>query len=100
MSIKGINAIRSAFHATHGYLPTQLVFRRDMFMPVSTNIDWDAIKESKQKAIHKSNEHKNSLQINHAYLQCRRLDSNNYSLKNNLQLVDLLFWTVQSCEVK
>ena len=61
MSIKGINAIRSAFHATRGYSPTQLVFRIDMFMPVSTNIDWDSIKERKQKAIHKSNESKNLL---------------------------------------
>ena len=31
------------------------------------NIDWDAIKERKQKAIHKSNERKNLLRINHTY---------------------------------
>jgi len=64
---KASYAIQSAFHATHGYSPAQLVFRRDMFMLVSANIDWDAIKQRKQRAIHKSNERKNSSRINHTY---------------------------------
>ena len=54
-------AIRCAFHATHGYLPDELVFGRDMFMPISKNIDWNAIKDKKQKkAIAKSNLRENS----------------------------------------
>ena len=59
---KASYAIRSAFHATHGYSPAQLVFRQDKCMPISANnVDWDAIKQRKQRAIHKSNERKNSL---------------------------------------
>ena len=38
-------AIRCAYHKTHGYSPGQLVFGRDMFMPIETTIDWDSIKE-------------------------------------------------------
>ena len=37
-------AIRSGYHATHGYSPGELVFGRNMFMPVYKKIDWDAIK--------------------------------------------------------
>ena len=53
-------AIRCAFHATHGHSPGELVFGRDMFMPISKNIDWNAIKDKKQKAIAKSNLRENS----------------------------------------
>ena len=53
-------AIRCAFHATHGHSPGELVFGRDMFMPVSKNIDWNAIKDKEQKAIAKSNLRENS----------------------------------------
>ena len=56
---KASYAIRSAYHATHGYSPAQLVFGRDMFMPIQANIDWTAIKERKQKAICKSNQREN-----------------------------------------
>ena len=49
-------AIQCAFHATHGHSPGELVFGRDMFMPSkSKNINWNAIKDKKQKAIAKSN---------------------------------------------
>ena len=64
---KASYAIRSAFHATHGYSPAQLVFGRDMFMPVEANVDWDSIKQRKQRAIHKSNVRENSSRINHTY---------------------------------
>ena len=60
-------AIRCAFHKTHGYSPGQLVFGRDMFMPIETTIDWDSIKERKQKAICKSNERENSKRIHRQY---------------------------------
>ena len=32
-------AIRSSFHQSHSHSPAQLVFGRDMFSPVSTDID-------------------------------------------------------------
>ena len=60
-------AIRASFHASHGQSPAKLVFGRDMFMPVSRNINWDAIKERKQKAICTSNERENKKRINHTY---------------------------------
>ena len=41
-------AIRSLYHQSHGHSPAQLVFGRDMFSAVSTDIDWNAIKENKQ----------------------------------------------------
>ena len=51
-------AIQCAFHKTHGYSPGQLVFGRDMFMPIEATIDWNSIKQRKQEAIRKSNERK------------------------------------------
>ena len=60
-------AIRCAFHKTHGYSPGQLVFGRDMFMPIEATIDWNSIKERKQKAIRKSNERENSKRIHLQY---------------------------------
>jgi hypothetical protein len=50
-----------AFHTTHGHSPGELVFfGRDMFMSISKNIDWNAIKDKKHKAIAKSNLRENS----------------------------------------
>ena len=60
-------AIRCGFHASHGHSPGELVFGRDMFMPVSSRIDWDAIRERKRKAIQKSNERENSKRTNKTY---------------------------------
>ena len=44
--------IRSSYH--------QLVFGRDMFLPVSTDIDWNAIRANKQTKIDKNNARENS----------------------------------------
>ena len=41
-------AIRSSYHQSHGHSPAQLVFRRDMLSPVSTDIDWNTIRANKQ----------------------------------------------------
>ena len=49
-------AIRCSYHTTLGYSPAQLVFGRDMFMPVNFQVDWDRIKQQKQRRIEKSNE--------------------------------------------
>lgn len=32
-------AIRSAFHQTHGFSPSQLVYGREIFLPIDTKID-------------------------------------------------------------
>ena len=40
-------AIRSFYHQSFGHSPAQLVFGRDMLSPVSTDIDWNAIRPNK-----------------------------------------------------
>ena len=52
-------AIRSSYHQSHGHSPAQLVYGRDMFSPVSVDIDWNAIKENKQIKINKNNDREN-----------------------------------------
>ena len=59
--------IQCTFHKTQECSPGQLVFGCDMFMPVLTSIDWESIKERKQKAIQKSNERENSKRIHIQY---------------------------------
>jgi hypothetical protein len=44
-----------------------MVFGRDMFMPVSADIDWEQIKIRKQERIRKSNLRENSKRIPHNY---------------------------------
>ena len=60
-------AIRSSYHQTHGHSPAQLVFGRDMFSPVSVDVDWNSINEKKQVSINKSNGRENSKRIPHTY---------------------------------
>ena len=60
-------AIRCGFHATHGRSPGELVFGRNMFLPVEAPVDWDAVKEHKQRAIAKSNRRENSKRIDYKY---------------------------------
>ena len=60
-------AIRSAFHQSHGHSPAQLVFGRDMFLPVPATIDWNSLKERKQERIRKNNIRENSKRVPHTY---------------------------------
>jgi hypothetical protein len=60
-------AIRSAYHTTTGYSPAQLVFGRDMFMPVNFTADWAKIKRNKQTRINSNNERENSKRQNHQH---------------------------------
>jgi len=59
--------IRSAHPSTLGHSPAQLVFGRDMFMPVSFHADWEKIKQSKQATIDINNKRENSKRIPHEY---------------------------------
>ena len=58
-------AIRSSFHATHGHSPAELVFGRNMFLPVNKPVDWEKIRERKQRAIAKSNLRENAKRTDH-----------------------------------
>ena len=59
--------IRSSYNQTHVHSPAQLVFGRDMFSPVSVDVDWNAINEKKQLSINNSNARENSKRIPHTY---------------------------------
>ena len=61
--------IGSSYHQSHGHLPTQLILGRDMFTPVSIDIDWNEIRAYKQTKIDKNNARENSKQIPHTYLR-------------------------------
>ena len=48
-------AIRGAYHQTQGHSLTQMVFGRDMFFPIDSQIDWETIAKRKQERIRGSN---------------------------------------------
>ena len=58
-------SIRAAYHSTHGFSPCQMVFGRDMFLPVNVEVDWNAVKQRKQQQIRISNRRENSRRIPH-----------------------------------
>ena len=60
-------AIRSTHHTTLGASPAQLVFNRDMFLPIQYVADWARIRLKRQKGINKSNVRENSSRIPHEY---------------------------------
>ena len=60
-------SIRCSYHQTHDHSPSQLVFSRDMFMPVNAEIDWEKIRQRKQLKIQQSNIRENSKRILHTY---------------------------------
>ena len=60
-------AIRSTFHTTLNATPAQLVYGRDMLLPMKFVADWTRIQQSKQDQIHQSNVRENSKQIPHQY---------------------------------
>jgi hypothetical protein len=60
-------AIRSTHHTTLQASPAQLVFGRDMLLPVKFVADWTRIHLRKQQIINKSNERENNSRIDHKY---------------------------------
>ena len=59
--------IRSSFHATHGHSPGELVFGRNMLLPVNAPADWEKVRQRKQKAIARSNRRENAKRAEHTY---------------------------------
>ena len=55
-------AIRSTYHTTLQATPRQLVFGRDMLLPIKFKTDWAIIAQRKQKSINQSNSRENSKQ--------------------------------------
>ena len=60
-------AIRSTHHTTLEASPAQLVFQRDMFLPVKYVANWTNIQLQRQKRINYSNERENANRIHHEY---------------------------------
>jgi transposase InsO family protein len=60
-------AIRSTYHTTLGATPAQLVFNRDMILPIQMKFDWELIREQRQRIMTKSNARENASRLPHEY---------------------------------
>ena len=60
-------AIRSTYHTTLQASPAQLVFQRDMLLPIQFVADWASIRERKQAVSNKNNENENRSRVPHEY---------------------------------
>jgi hypothetical protein len=60
-------AIRCTYHTTLEATPAQLVFGRDMFLPISFEANWAKIQQRRQKEIDRNNERENRSRILHNY---------------------------------
>jgi hypothetical protein len=60
-------AIRSKFHTTLKATPGQLVFGRDMVLPIKFMADWGAIEQQLQKEMGRNNRRENASRIRHDY---------------------------------
>ena len=64
-------AIRSTYHTTLEATPAQLVYGRDMLLPVSFKADWARIQNKRQNKrqtkINRNNKRENDARINHKY---------------------------------
>jgi hypothetical protein len=60
-------AIRSTYHTTLKASPAQLVFGRDMFLPITFHADWAALEQQRQKEIIKNNQRENASRKDHEY---------------------------------
>ncbi len=60
-------AIRSTYHTTLQATQGQLVFGRDMILPVQFKANWASIALRKQERINKSNSQENQKRIPHTY---------------------------------
>jgi hypothetical protein len=60
-------AIRYKFHTTLQETPGQLVFGRDMVLPITFMADWGAIEQQRQKEMGRNNRRENASRISHDY---------------------------------
>jgi hypothetical protein len=60
-------AIRSTIHTTLGATPAQLVFGRDMLLPMTFEADWAMIRQRRQTEAEKNNRKENKKRIRHKY---------------------------------
>ena len=60
-------AIRSTYHTTLEATPAQLVFGRDMLLPVKFEANWAQLKMKRQQEMLRNNERENKSRIPHEY---------------------------------
>jgi hypothetical protein len=60
-------AIRCTYHTTLEAKPAQLVFGRDMILPISTQANWARIQQKRQQEIQRNNERENKTRVPHDY---------------------------------
>ena len=60
-------ALRSTYHRTRQKIPGQLVFVRDMILPINHVVDWGYICQRKQTQINKYIARENNNIIDHNY---------------------------------
>ena len=59
--------MRCTYHTTLKATPGQLVFGRDMILPIKFAADWALIEKQKQQSINNSNKRENKNRIKHEY---------------------------------
>ena len=60
-------AIRATYHTTLQATPAQLVFGRDMILPIVVQANWNRIKQKRQEEIDRNNVRENRDRIPHDY---------------------------------
>eukprot|EP00980_Cylindrotheca_fusiformis_P024408 scaffold11874_cov59-Cylindrotheca_fusiformis.AAC.1 len=60
-------AVRSTYHTTLQATPGQLVFGRDMILPIQFEANWEYIRQRKQKIIDENNKRENAKRKEHEY---------------------------------
>jgi hypothetical protein len=60
-------AVRSTYHTVLEASPGQLVFGRDMVLPIQFQVDWARIQLRRQNVIEKSNRQENAKRLSHDY---------------------------------
>ena len=61
-------AIRSTVHTTLEASPAQLVYGRDMLLPIKFEADWNRIRNKRQNEINRNNQRENRSRIAHEYV--------------------------------
>ena len=70
-------AIRSTYHTTLDATPGQVVFGRDMILPIQHKAEWALIRQRKECAIERNNAHaKHKLSTAHTFLRRRKSPTN------------------------
>ena len=60
-------AIRSTYHTTLDATPGQVVFGRDMILPIQHKADWALIRQRKERAIERNNARENKTRTAHTF---------------------------------